>query len=67
MAGYRVDKVAVASVAVFLLVVCFLAGWMIPRPAAQTLGCPEEDYVQIVGNGDAVNHVTVYCEPPASN
>lgn len=68
---FRPNWLAIVAILVGLITVGFLLGKIAGMPDGQTLQCPEEDWVQIVGTGqgdvEGVNHVLVYCEPPAFN
>ena len=59
--GFRPNWLAILAVVIGLIIVGWLLGLLSRAPDGQTLLCPAEDWVQVVGASD---HVVVYCEEP---
>jgi len=57
---FKPNWLAIFTLVAGFIVVGWLLGLLSGAPDGQTIDCPEEDMVQIVGAGD---HVIVYCEP----
>lgn len=63
MGAVKPNWLAIWAILIFLVTTGFLLGLLSAAPDGQTLYCPEEDMVQIVGLGEEELHrVLVYCE-----
>lgn len=67
MENFKPNWLAIWAVLIGLIAIGFLLGKISSMPDGESIYCPEEDWVQIIGTGDPNLHVMVYCEPPASN
>ena len=61
---FKPNWLAIFFILVGLVTVGWLLGLLSAAPDGQTLECPDEDWVQIVGTGKEPMHVLVYCEQP---